>query len=71
METDMPVVELYRQLNTKQAAAFLGTCTATLERRRREGVGPRYVRIKANHVRYRIKDLIEYQEQHLVEAPDE
>jgi hypothetical protein len=57
---------LYRQYNTQETAEFLGVTPITLERYRRAGTGPRYLRLQQNVVRYRLKDIIEYQELHAV-----
>lgn len=50
----------------KESAAFLGMAVSFLTKCRRLGTGPAYVRISANRVRYRRRDLLEYQESLLV-----
>ena len=56
------VFGLYRQVPPKNAADFLGVTPRKLEQQRREGGGPPFVRLSHKIVRYRMKDLIEYQE---------
>lgn len=60
--------ESLQLLDTEQTAALLGVNTLILETWRRKGVGPRYVRINSKCVRYRLGDLADFQEQHLVEG---
>jgi len=59
------VFGLYRQVPPKNAADFLGVTPRKLEQQRREGGGPPFVRLSHKIVRYRMKDLIEYQEAHM------
>ena len=64
------VSDLFRQVDTVQAADFLDTTPGQLARWRKHGGGPRFVWWVSNHhrsVRYRLVDLIEWQEKHLVE----
>ena len=56
-----------RQVPQDSAAKFLGVSERKMEKMRREGDGPRFVRISNKLIRYRICDLIEYQESHLHE----
>lgn len=58
-------VELYQQVSTDEAAGFLNLSRRTMEKMRREGTGPKFVRISSTCLKYRIKDLIEYQEDNL------
>lgn len=44
-------------LTTMEAAALLGFTPRLLELRRSKGGGPKYVRISARGIRYRIEDL--------------
>ncbi len=62
---DMPPAELYRQLNTDQAAAFLAIPKRNLEYMRQTGKGPLFVRVSPRNVRYRMIDLIRFQERRL------
>ena len=55
--------------NTVQAAKFLGVSKAVMIRWRSERRGPTYVRFAPNLVRYKISDLIEFLEKHLVHRP--
>lgn len=61
------VTDLFRQIDPVQAADFLDTTTGQLARLRTHGGGPRFVRWVPNSVRYRLVDLIEWQEKHLFE----
>jgi predicted DNA-binding transcriptional regulator AlpA len=54
-----------RLLTTEQAAAVLGFTERFLESRRTRGNGPRYVRISARAVRYRLQDLNDWAESRL------
>ena len=56
-----------RQVDPVQAADFLGTTPGQLARWRKHGGGPRFVWWVSNSVRYRLVDLIEWQENHLFE----
>ena len=58
--------DMYRQYNTQETAEFLGVHPITLERYRRAGTGPRYLRLQQNVVRYRLADIIQWQESHAV-----
>ena len=51
----------YRQLSTADAAKLVGLSTRKLEMLRRDGGGPRFLRISRRCVRYRLIDLIEWQ----------
>lgn len=55
----------YRQLATPAAADFLGVHPRTLEKFRLTGDGPRYVEVSKRCIRYRICDLIAWQEARL------
>ena len=56
-----------RQVPSEEAAEFLGISIRKLEKYRREGDGPVFVRLSHKLVRYRICDLLKFQEQHLQE----
>ncbi|MEJ1377275.1 MAG: DNA-binding protein [Candidatus Sedimenticola sp. (ex Thyasira tokunagai)] len=58
-------LDLYKQISTKAAAEFLGITPRKLEMMRQHGDGPVFVRFSPKCVRYRLKDLIEFQESHL------
>ena len=58
-------IEVYRQMPAAEAADFLGLSIRKLEKMRREGDGPRFVKVGHNCIRYRLKDLIDFQELHL------
>lgn len=53
-------------LTTAEAARALGFGSSTLERWRRLGIGPRYMRLSRNRVAYRARWLVEWQEQRVV-----
>lgn len=46
-----------RLLDPKQAAAVLGVSWRTLERWRRHGAGPVFLRMSARSIRYRLSDV--------------
>lgn len=57
---------LYRHVEPAEAASFLGTTTGQLAQLRTHGGGPKFIKRGRNFVRYRLIDLIEWQERHLV-----
>lgn len=59
MQTNL---ESYLQVDTSTAAEILGVSKRKLEKMRIYGGGPRFVRMGRNCVRYRVKDLVTYQE---------
>lgn len=61
----IPQAELYRQLTTDQAADYLRVPKRNLENMRQTGNGPVFVRFSPRNVRYRLIDLIRYQERML------
>jgi hypothetical protein len=61
----IPPAELYRQMTTVEAAKYLGVPTRNLEAMRQTGTGPLFVRFSARSIRYRLIDLIRYQERML------
>ena len=63
--TPAEVLAARRQIPSEEAAEFLGVSIRKMEKMRREGDGPKFVRLSTKLVRYRICDLIEYQELHL------
>lgn len=65
MTAQNQALDLYRQLTTFEAAKFLSVTPRTLEQMRQHGSGPLYVRLTPKCIRYRVKDLIEYQEANL------
>ena len=58
---------LVKQIGSGKAANLLDVSERTLEKWRREGGGPKFVRISHKLVRYRICDLKEFQESRLRE----
>ncbi len=62
---NIPPADLYRQFNTDQAAEFLHVPKRNLEQMRHDGRGPLFVRFSRRNVRYRLLDLIRYQEKQL------
>jgi predicted DNA-binding transcriptional regulator AlpA len=50
------------KLSPQQAAQYLGFSVPTLERWRRSGVGPKFVKLGGNRVAYLQKHLDEYVE---------
>lgn len=59
------LLDLYKQLDTEASAKFLDVTPRKMEKMRQFGDGPKFVRVSKKCVRYRVKDLIEYQELHL------
>ena len=67
MQGEENAIDLYKQINTEAAANFLGVTPRKLEQMRQHGNGPVFVRISPKCVRYRLKELIAYQEARLRE----
>jgi len=44
-------------ISEREAARYLGLSEPTLRRHRRDATGPRYVRLSAGRLGYRLKDL--------------
>lgn len=65
---ELTKTEALQLLNTEQAGALLGVNSIIMETWRRKGTGPRYVRINSRCVRYRLGDLADFQDAHLVEG---
>jgi predicted DNA-binding transcriptional regulator AlpA len=58
-------------VNTADAARFTGLSESLLEKKRVEGTGPRFIRYGRRAIRYRVVDLIEWMERHLVSSTSE
>ncbi len=54
-------------LDSRQLADYLGCTTATIERLRSEGRGPRYCRV-GRMVRYRGRDIADYLDNYTVDT---
>ncbi len=54
------------QYSPQVSADFLDVDVSFLAKCRRLGTGPKYIRLSANRVKYRRRDLLEYQESLLV-----
>jgi predicted DNA-binding transcriptional regulator AlpA len=52
-------------LDERQAAAYLGWTPRTMQQRRFQGAGPRFVRLGARSIRYRVEDLDDFIEARL------
>jgi len=52
-------------ISEREAARYLGLSEPTLRRHRRDGTGPRYVRLSANRLGYRPSDLDAWLEERL------
>jgi len=67
--TDKPttseILAARRQVSSEEAAEFLGISLRKVEKMRREGDGPKFVRLSSKLVRYRICDLLAFQEANL------
>jgi len=59
------------QYNEAQTARLLGLSRKTLQKFRLTGEGPRYIRVSARCVRYRIADIRVWQESKLVSSTSE
>jgi excisionase family DNA binding protein len=59
-------------ITPEQLSQILGVPEKTLERWRKQGTGPRFIRA-GRHVRYRRADVAEWMDQHVVEPrePDQ
>lgn len=62
--SEISTTELFRQIDTREAAAFLSKPPRTLENWRQRGYGPRYVKA-GRSVRYRLADILAWQEHSL------
>ena len=62
MQTDHYAIDLYQQINTAAAAKLLGVTPRKLEQMRQHGDGPAYIKVSPKCVRYRIKELIAFQD---------
>ncbi|MCU7933115.1 MAG: helix-turn-helix domain-containing protein [Candidatus Thiodiazotropha sp. (ex Codakia rugifera)] len=58
-------IDLYKQISTAEAAKFLGVTPRKLEQMRQHGNGPIYVKVSPKCVRYRIKELVDFQDANL------
>jgi hypothetical protein len=58
-------------LDQNQAADFLRLSPRTLEAKRLSGNGPKFVRISARAIRYRIEDLQRFVEERVVHSTSE
>jgi hypothetical protein len=59
--------DLYKELTPEEAAEFRSVSRRKQEKERQDGTGPKYIKVGYKTVRYRLIDLLEYQEQRLVE----
>lgn len=63
---DLSRTEAMQLLNAIDTADLLGVQPTQLEIWRRKGTGPKYVRLNQSCVRYRLGDLVEYLDEHVV-----
>lgn len=68
---ETPTLYRERLITERDAAAFLNFSVKTLRNWRVSGRGPKFVRASSNAVRYRLKDLIAWSEERLVESTSE
>ncbi|MCG8007981.1 MAG: helix-turn-helix domain-containing protein [Candidatus Thiodiazotropha lotti] len=68
MQLQNTTTDLYHQINTEEAAKFLGITTRKLEQMRQHGTGPVFVKVSPKCVRYRIKELVAFQEANLKQS---
>jgi len=64
----LPISEAAKLLTTKQAADLLAVNSRRLVNWRRLGKGPAYVRLNTSCVRYRMGELVAYQDSKLQEV---
>jgi predicted DNA-binding transcriptional regulator AlpA len=57
-----------RLVNEKEAAHFLGYTVRALQNWRVRGCGPKFVKVSARSVRYRVSDLSEWVDAHIVSS---
>jgi len=62
------ISNIIRDLNTREAAAYLSISTAQLEKWRHFGGGPAFLRYGRKCIRYRISDLDAFRDQARMEA---
>ncbi|MEW7984562.1 MAG: helix-turn-helix domain-containing protein [Candidatus Thiodiazotropha sp.] len=55
----------YKLLSTSDAAELLGITTRKLEQMRQQGNGPKFIKLSPKCVRYRIKELVDFQDANL------
>ncbi|MCG7980294.1 MAG: helix-turn-helix domain-containing protein [Candidatus Thiodiazotropha endolucinida] len=58
---DCEPIDNYKLLNTSDAAELLGITTRKLEQMRQHGNGPKFIKLSPKCVRYRIKELVDFQ----------
>lgn len=58
-------------INEREAASFLGYSIRALQNWRYRGGGPRFVKVSARSVRYRLKDLIDWIEKKTISCTAE
>lgn len=51
-----------RALSAGQVGDLIGLSTVTLEQMRRRGEGPRFFRVNARNVRYRLGDVLDWRD---------
>ncbi|MCP5010287.1 MAG: helix-turn-helix domain-containing protein [Aestuariibacter sp.] len=61
-------LEMYKQLNTQEAASFLGVTPRHMEQLRQRKEGPQFIKMSPRCVRYRVQDLINFQESRIRSA---
>lgn len=55
-----------RLINEHDAAAFLGYTVRALQNWRVRGGGPKFIKVSARSVRYRMRDLLDWIDNHTV-----
>ena len=58
----LTLTEAHQLLTTSEAASLLAVRDSQLTLWRRKGRGPKFIRLTSSTVRYRMADLIEYQD---------
>lgn len=61
-----PTVDVDRLINEREAAAYLGYSVRALQNWRVRGGGPRFVKVSRRSIRYRLRELNDWIEDHTV-----
>ena len=67
MATEDELFKKYERLTSKEAAKFLSVSEQTLSNWRCRKEGPKYFKLGAKMVRYRLKDLEEWMQQRYID----
>ena len=62
--------ESIEEVNEAKAAGLLNISKRTLQRRRHQGTGPRFIKHSPRCIRYRLDDLVEYYQNQIALGED-